>query len=305
MPEPAITEDQANEAIHQLLADHQAEQHPEVAVEAAPEPQPAETPEQPTDQPVETEPEAPVADAAAPTPGDDDVASLRQRLTEREQKLQEAEQKWKSRLTAIEQRSRESERVLRERYLRKSTAADRALKVLKATRVGDGVSETEVDRVIQEVESTMNPASPSYVPPIQVQESDEDKSIILNQFLNEKQMDDKEANEFGTWIRVEAPSAMSPNEQNLAQRDIDGFLRIAHVRYQESLRTKANKRAETVDAVKSVQRTQKQAARAASSAPASPRKTTVASTPPNTVDFEKVTKDDVAKWLRQSVEQYK
>jgi len=48
-----------------------------------------------------------------------------------------------------------------------------------------------------------------------------------------------------------------------------------------------------------------QAARAASTAPAAPRKTTVASTPKDTIDFEKVTQDDVSNWVKQSLEQYK
>ena len=304
-PEAQITEEQATEALHQVLSGSGPEA--QLTLAPAPDPAPVEEPEPPAAEPpaVETDTPEPEPEAAAASPETDDVASLKQRLAERDKQATEAEQRYQSRLTALQSRQQESERILRERYLRKSTAADRALKVLKATRSESGVPETEVDRVIQEVEGTMNPQSPSYVPPSNQTEATEDQAIALNRFLNEKQMDTNEANEFGNWIKTEAGTTMHPNEQALAYRDIDGFLRIAHVRYQESLKAKTNQRASAVEAVKTVQRMQKQAARAASAVPAAPRKTTVASTPKDTIDFEKVTSDDVSTWVKQSLEQYK
>ena len=307
MPEPVITEDQANAALQQLLAQHKLGQPETQLTLAEVQPAESESAEPPAAEvtPAETATETEMEPEVSASSETDDVASLKQRLAERETAIQEAEQRYQSRLQAQQQRTQESERILRERHLRKSTAADRALKVLKATRSESGVPETEVDRVIQEIEGTMNPQSVSYVPPGNLTEFAEDQAIVLNGFLNEKQMDVKEAGDFGQWIKTDGGTALSPNEQALANRDIDGFLRIAHVRYQESARNKANQRASAVEAVKTVQRTQKQAARAASAAPAAPRKTAVASTPPDTIDYEKVTQEDVAKWLKQSVDQYK
>lgn len=314
MPEPVITEDQANEALHQMLDNHKAAQNggeAQLTLPETPTPEPAEPPAaepEPAETAVEEPAPAEEPETAAPAaPPDDDVASLRQRLAERDKKLEEAEQRHKDRLASIVSRNQESQRILTDRHVRKSSAANNALRIFKQWKQHpeNGVPEVEVDRVISEIEATMNPQSPSYVPPAPQTQATEDQAIVLNDFLNEKQMDTKESEDFGRWIKTEAPESMSEQEQRLAYRDLDGFLRLAHTRYQESLVTKANKRAETVEAVKTVQRTQKQAARAASAAPAAPRKTTVSSTPPNTVDFDKVTKEDVSKWVKQSVEQYR
>ena len=306
MPETRISEEQANEALHQLLNARTGIAQPEV--EAVPEaPAPAEPAEPSAEVPTEPAAEAAPAEAAdAATPVEtDDLASLKARLAERETQAKEAEQKFQSRLQAQQQRNQESERILRERYLRKSTAADRALKVLKATRTESGVPETEVDRIIQEVEGTMNPQSVSYVPPSNQTEANEDQAIALNGFLNEKQMDAAEADEFGRWIKTEGAAVIPPNEQTLAYRDPVGFLYVAHLRYQASTRAKANQRTSAVEAVKTVQRTQKQAAKAASAAPTAPRKTAVASTPPNTIDYEKITPEDVSAMLKKSLDQYR
>jgi hypothetical protein len=308
MPETAVTKDQAADALRQLVAGRDPNAPAPVEAAAAPEepaqPLEAEPPAEPAEPAAEAAPaDEPVEEAVAPAT--DDVASLKTRLTEREKQATEAEQRYQARLQALQNRSQESERILRERYLRKSTAADRALKILKATRTEAGVPETEVDRAIQEVEGTMNPASVSYAPPSNQTEANEDQAIALNSFLNEKQMDTKESDDFGRWIKTEGATALHPSEQALAYRDLDGFLRIAHVRYQESARAKETQRASAVEAVKTVQRAQKQVARAATAAPAAPRRTTVTSTPTGTIDYEKVTQDDVAKWIKQSVEQYK
>ena len=97
---------------------------------------------------------------------------------------------------------------------------------------------------------------------------------------------------------------MSEQEQRLANRDLDGFLRVAHMRYGESLRNKERQRTETIGAVKAVQRAQRETARAASSVPSAPRKKSTGATPGG-VDVSKLTNDDVSKLLRLSVEQYK
>ena len=308
MPEPVITEQQANDALKQMMAERESGQQLELAQsppDEAPEEAPAEEPAEPAPaEPAEPEPEAAATGAAAES---DDVTSLKQRLAERDKAIEEAEKRHQARLDAMQSRSQANERILRERHLRKSTAADRALRLFKTWKQTpeQGVPEGDVDRAIAELEGTMNPQSPSYQPPATPIEASEDTAIALNAFLNEKQMDMGEADEFGKWIKADGAEVMNPNEQALAYRDIDGFLRIAHLRYTESKRAKLNQRANAVEAVRTVQRTQKQAAKAASAAPAAPRKTTVASTPPNTIDYDKVTQDDVAKWLRQSVEQYK
>ena len=304
-PEAQVTEEQAAAALHQIVTGEESEA--QLTLVPVRSPEPTEEPEPPAEEPAEPATETPAEEVpeAAVSPETDDVASLKQRLAERDKQATEAEQHYQSRLTALQARQQESERILRERHLRKSTVADRALKILKATRSESGVPETEVDRVIQEIEGTMNPQSASYVPPSNQTEATENQAIALNTFLNEKQMDTNEADEFGRWIKTDAATSMHPNEQALAYRDIDGFLRIAHLRYQESLKAKTNQRANAVEAVKTVQRTQKHAARAASAAPAAPRKTTVAGTPSNSIDFDKVTQDDVSTWIKQSLDQYR
>lgn len=306
MTESRVTDAQARDALHQLLTDSHETMQP--TVEAAPEAPapvaPAEPSVAPAPEPVVEAAPAEEADSAPPAETDD-LASLKARLAEREQQVTETEQRFQSRLQAMQQRNQESERTLRERYLRKSTAADRALKVLKATRSESGVPETEVDRVIQEVEGTMNPASVSYVPPANLTEANEDQAIALNGFLNEKLMNTTEAEEFGQWIKTEGGTALSYGEQALATRDLDGFLRVAHMRFQEATRSKATQRTSAVEAVKVVQRAQKSVARASTAVPAAPRKTAVASTTPNTIDYEKITQDDISALLKKSLEMYK
>jgi hypothetical protein len=88
----------------------------------------------------------------------------------------------------------------------------------------------------------------------------------------------------------------------VAGRDLDGFIRIAHGRYAESLRDKnrQQQRQDVVGAVKAVQRTQREAARAASAAPAAPRKQTAS--PRTEIDMKKLSKDDLSALIRKSVE---
>lgn len=295
MPKPSTekaTEEQATEALQQLtLLDGESEPEPAPAPQAAPEPE--RTPE----------PEAEPTEAETAGEGDD-VASLKKRYEDLQAKTAEDEKRFQARLQAHQQRSADNERILRERHLRKSTAADNALKILKASRTQEGVPEADVERAIREIEGTMHPASASHVPPSPVPAVAEDQAIILNGFLNEKGMTGDEADEFGRWIRSEGVTALSPGEQAVAGQSLDGFLRIAHSRWQEGMREKDRKAQhnDTVDAVRSVQRTQREAARAASASPTAPRKQPAA--PKTTVDIKKLTKDDIATLLRQSVEQY-
>lgn len=296
MPEK-VTAEQAEQALGDLLAQaREPEQEESAAVIGDPpadEPEPAETPEGE---------EQPQGDEAAPT---DDVESLRARLAESDKRI-EAEQKTaEERVRAMQERSSQNESILRDRFLRKSNAAARALQVLEAARTEKGVSQEEVDRAVAELRGTMNPNSPSYQPPTDGGNA-EDQAMVLNSFLNEKQMSRAEAEEFGRWMRTEAQTALSAPEQALAGRDVEGFLRLAHTRFLvgQSSQDRDKQRQEAVEATRSIQRTQKEAARAASAAPAAPRKQTTSASA-KAIDVRKFTKEDVADLMRKSVEQYR
>lgn len=305
MPEPVkseVTDEQAELALQQLVQQDpdESETTQEAPAEQAPKP-PAEQPAEPV--PAETEGETETEAAAAET---DDVVSLKQRLEKAESEKQEVEKRFDSRLRALQNRTAENERILRERFLRKSTVADKALKILRAGKASEsGVPEADVDRVIQELEGSMNPASASYAPSPPQATATEDQALILNGFLNEKGMTVEESEEFGKWIRSEASTVMSPAEQAVASQSLDGFLRLAHTRWQDGLskKTKEAARNDAVGAVRSVQRTQKEAARAASAGAAAPRKQPASQK--TEVDLKKLTENDISALLRKSVEQYR
>ena len=290
-----VTMEQAEEALRQMAESPQES-----------EPTPVAEPEPVTEPSGEESPE-PEPEAAAPEPETDDVASLRKRLEEYEAKQSEKEKQFESRWKAFHDRATQNEQILRDRYLRKASTADRALKVLKATRTEQGVPEAEVDMAIRELESTMNPQSASYAPPPQQAAATEDQAIILNDFLNEKGMTGDEANNFGAWIRTEGSVKLSPMEQAVAAQSLDGFLRIAHNRWQQDVAEKVNpaRQTDTVAAVKAVQRTQREAAKAASSAPVAPRKT-VSSPGGKTLDIHKLPENErndvLSELIRASVE---
>ena len=297
--EEKVTQEQAAEALRALVEGNAPDDEPEVAAqEAAAETPAAEPPAA----------EEPAAEVAAPTEGDD-VASLKKRLETIEAERQAADKRHEARWKAIQERNTANERILRDRYIRKSTVVDRALKTLKATRTTDGIAETEVDRVIAEIEGTMNPQSASYVQPEVAAPVYEEQAITLNEFLNEKAMDTEEAEEFGKWMRSEAPTVLTPSEQDVARESLRGFLRIAHMRWQEGMREKdkQTRRNDAVEAVRTVQRTQKAAARATSGAGAAPRKQPTA--PSKEIDWSKMSKDEqhdmVSSLLKQSVDQYR
>ena len=304
MPEPEkVTEAQAADALRALVdMNNQTDDEPEVAAQSEQEPEAAPAAAEPT---AAEEPAEPVAAQAE----GDDVASLKKRLetadTERQKERERFEARWK----AIQERNVANERILRDRYIRKSTAVDRALKTLKATRTDSGVAEAEVDRVIAEIESTMNPQSASYVPPEPSAAAREDQAIVLNSFLNDRGMDTEEAEEFGKWMRSEAPTILTPFEQDVARESLNGFLQIAHTRWQQGMRDKdkQTRRNDAVEAVRTVQRVQKEAAKAASGAGAAPRKQPTASKAEP--DWKKMSKDERNDWvallLKQSVEQYR
>ena len=222
MPEQQITEEQAANALRQLVADQKTATEPEAK---AAEPQtaeetPVEEPAAEADEPVAAATEADAAEAPEAATQDDDVASLRQRLDKAEKDRAEADARFNERLTAINQRASDNQRILNDRFLRKATVADRALKTLRSVRSETGLPEAEVDRVIQEIEATMNPASQSYAPPPQQQRNTEDRDIALNEFLNERQMTATEAVDFGRWVQTEAPNTMTQGELNVANESV-------------------------------------------------------------------------------------
>lgn len=295
MPEQKVTEEDAAQALQQLAG---VESETPQQEETAPEPSPEETQKA---EPVAEETET--VEAA-----EDDLESLKTRLTQFEEEATEKEKRFEERLAASQKRFSENEQILRDRFLRKANTADRALQILRQAKTGDGVSQEEVDSAIREIEGTMNPQSASYVPPQATQpqpQATEDQALVLNAFLNEKGFTEHEATEFGNWIQTEAPNKMTLAEQNVANQSVDGFLRIAHGRWQEGVREKdkQTKRDDAVGAVRGVKEVQRQAARAASSAPKAPRKQPAAEA--DEIDVKKLTKDDVSALIRQTVEQYR
>jgi hypothetical protein len=300
MPEETgqeITVEQAEAALQELTAPETTE-YAQTEPEAEPSPViEAVEPEEPAQEVVE----------AAEEVHEDDLESLKQRLTQLETERSTDQEGFAARMEALQNRNVESERILRERYLRKSTATDRALQALRASRSDEGITREDVDQVIREIEGTMHPDSASFQPAPQPQSrgvATEDQALVMNSFLNEKSMTQPEADEFGNWIQSRATTVMSPAEQAVAGESLDGFLRLAHTRWKEDVRKEnENTRSDAVDAVRSVQRTQRAAARAASSGGTAPKKP--APVPPAQVDLEKLTSDDVSALVRQATEQYR
>lgn len=288
-----VTEAQAEEALRQLLngdEDQVPQEEPQViSAEEAPEAQEASSEEQQE-----------VIHEVSEEPVNDDIESLQQRLTEAETAQSEAQKRYEDQMAAIQQRYEENQKIQHERYLRKSSTADRALKALEKAKSEEGITQAEIDAIIGDVRSTMNPASPSYAEP--TPQFEEDRNMVLNNFLNEQRMTLSQQNEFANWIHTQAETKMPQAEQMVAQSSIDGFLRLAHYRYQEDMRAnEAGKRDDAVEAVKQVKRIQKEAAQA--SAPKAPRKQPTA-TQSDQIDISKLTDKDVGELIRQSVEQY-
>jgi hypothetical protein len=298
---PAITDDQANEALGQIMAEATGTAPP-AAEEAAPEQSTTATAPVETGAVTATEGDAVEVTTEAPA---DDLESLMRRNEELQAEQKAANERFDAQLEAIRQRNAANEGILADRYRRKATVADRALKTLRATRTEDGVSEQDVDRVIREMEGTMHPDSTSYATPEASPMANEDQALVLNSFLNEQRMTAEQADEFGKWIRSDATTVMSPTEQAVANESLGGFLRLAHVRWQEAVHEKEKEatRNDAVGAVRSVQRTQREAARAASAPASAPQKQLEA--PAATVDLSKLKDEDIATLLRQSVEQHK
>lgn len=285
-----ITLDQANSAMHDILEKKGADDPVE--------PPPAEP------EPAPEEPEAASSEEPPAEPVSDDVESLKNRVSNTEDSAA-VEKRFQAKLDAIQRRFADNERILRDRYVRKSSVADRALKLLKDARNEAGIDPSDVDRLVKDIEGTMNPMSPSYSPPSDNGTATEDQAMVLNTFLNEKGMGTEEADAFGQWLRGEAATKLSPFEQAVASRDLDGFLRIAHSRFSDGLREQNadRQRTDAVAAVKSVQRTQREAARAASTTTAAPRKQPTGTRAE--VDVTKLTKNDISSLLRQSVDQHR
>lgn len=294
------TVEQASDALRTIMGIE-----PEVDSSAPPPEQEPEPEPEPEGEPA---PEQEATPEDEPEPELDDVASLKSRLDSLNQKFGESEKQYQERLAAVQSRFSQNEQILRDRYLRKSAATDQALKILRSARTDSGVSEQDVDRVIRDLEGTMHPDSASYAPPAPTQAPaslNEDQAIVLNSFLNEQGMTSAEADAFGNWIRTEADRTMSQAEQDIAKQSLGGFLRLAHVRFQEHLVKKASesKRNDVIGTVRSVQRTQRQAARAGQAAPAAPLKQPAGSK--RTLDVKTLKPDDISTLLKQATQQYR
>lgn len=296
-----ISEEQAGEALQQLLRETTGPEESETA-------QPETTPET-TEETVEAAPEVESAEPAVeateePAEEVDDVVLLKKRNEELEAQNKATEDRYNSRLKALQERTVASEQILRDRYLRKSNAAVNARKVLQESRTEAGAAEADVERVIKELDGTMHPSSTSYATPQQAPRGlTEDQQLIANDFFNEKGMTQEEVLDFVNWYKADGANQMSARESAVAARDLDGFLRIAHPRWLGS--SEKEKKAQTddaVDAVKSVQRTQRLAAKAASLSTTSPKKQPGGTKTPDASDLSS---DDVSKLVRQSVEQYR
>ncbi len=289
-----VTLEQAEQALQQLIPreDESEGLQPEtIAAEPSTEVEPV----------VATEEGTPVVEVA-----EDDLESLKQRNAELTASAETAQADHEAQLQALQGRHQENEQILRNRMLQKSTVTDNALKILEAAQSTDGVSEVDVTRAINEIKGTMNPASTSYVAP-QVAapiQATEEQSFTLNNFLNEKGMTQEAADQFGQWMRTTAPTAMSQREQDVAGQSLDGFLRLAHHKWQGGLAETdaATQRSDAVAAVKSVKKAQKEAASAASVTTTAPKKPHQAGT--TAVDETNLTPDDISKLVRLSTTQY-
>ncbi len=296
-----VTDEEAAKALHQLSFDTDGEPEQEITQPLplvtdppAEDPKPAEpveeTPAVTTEKPVEE---------AAPAAGEDDVASLQARL-------EESESRSKRRLEAVQSRHQDSIRILRDRHLRKSTALDRATKVIESALTDEGVDKDEAQRVVQESRGTMHPDSSSYVQPAPQPSgvATEEQRIVFNDFLNEQGMELKEAQEFGEWISNKARKVMSPTEVAVADESLNGFLILAHSRWKAGSGEKDREaqRTDAQNAVRVVQRNQKNKARAAAGPGGAPKKQPTS--PSTAIDYRKMTKDDVANLVKLSVTQH-
>lgn len=301
-PGTKVTEEQAGQALQDLIAGQNGGGTAEVELEG----------------PELVDPDAPAEPEVTPTgepepqgdeqPQGDDVDSLKQRVTALTEELEQGRKKHADQLTAVQTRFAQSEQILRDRHLRKSTVADNALKVLRKVRTEAGAAPDEIDRLIAEMEGTMHPSSTSYAPQATPPRpaANEDQAIVLNAFLNEQGMTMQEAEEFGKWIQTKAGEVMSQAELAVADHSLDGFLRLAHGRFRQSLtqQDKNKRRDDVVTAVRAVQVNQRSAARASSASPGALRKPmTNGASNRNMIDVAKLTNDDIAKLLVASVEQ--
>ncbi len=303
MAEPEVTEEQANEALHQLTTQEIDEpETPVEVVEPAVEAAPAPVEEAKEEAKEETEEKVVETATEVVAAAEDDVASLKTRLENAEKSAKEREEHFAERHKASQERHAESTRILQDRYIRKSTAADRALKIIEAAQTETGADPVESKRVVEELKSTMHPESASYAPPVQRAEAVEDQQVVINSFLNEKDMTVAEGDKFGVWIKTESHNTMSPIEQAKAYTDLDGFLRLAHISWKEDVDKKNDKQVgDAVGAVKAVKQTQKAAVRAASATTTAPKKQPV--NKPTETPFKDYKPEDISALIRASVEE--
>lgn len=114
----------------------------------------------------------------------------------------------------------------------------------------------------------------------------------------------EEADKFGKWMQGEAVTALTPQEQAVAEQSLDGFLRLAHMRWQTGVRETdaSNQKRETdaAAAVKAAQRIQRDAGRAASAPSTAPKKQP---TTAKHADLNKLSKNDISELMKRSVEE--
>ena len=295
-----ITEEQATAALQALTTPDELEAPVEVAEQPAVEAEPAPVEAKEEDAKEETAETATEVVEAAAT---DDVASLKSRLEEAEKKAEETEKHHKERLAAVKERSDQSTRILNDKFLRKSTAADKARKVIERAKTDAGVDPAEADSVLAELQSTMNPASASYAPQEPRTAATEDQQLVLNKFLDEKDMTRPEADRFGLWITSKASTVMSLPEQAVANESVGAFLRLAHGYWKNEVVESEKKTVDdAVGAVKAVKQTQRAAARAASASPTAPKKQAVKQLAQT--DPKEYTDEDISTLFRMSVEEH-
>ncbi len=297
--EEEITDEQAEEALRALTT-HDDGSEPEATEDpAAPQAAEPSAPAGEEETPAEGEP---VSEAAAAEEDEgDDVQSLRARVKE----LEGDREADTARMEAQNKRAAENERILRDRFLRKSTAADRALDMLEKAKSDDGASPADVDKVIQEIRGTNHPSSARYAQPepAAAEATTEDQALIYNTFLNGKGMSDQDQQDFEGWLAKEGDSKLSAAEKAVAADSLYGFFEIAYSRMGQDVLAsgKDATRSDAVEAVRSVQRTQRQAARAASGTPTTTKKQPAE---PTETKAEDLTPQDVSDLMKLSVTQY-
>lgn len=237
-------------ALRQSLASEPAEAEAESTTEEVAEPEVAEA--------------EPVAEEAAPAeePAEqDDVASLKTRLAEREAEAG----RYKEQLEAALARNRQSQESLNSRAMRFASQRDRARQLLEKAMSPEGVDKADAERLLADIRGGYNEASANYQPAQQpvAQPQSDDNSIAINEWLNDNGLTETEAASFDAWIRTKA--TLTDRERRLT--DPYTLLTSIAPRWREAARSESEASAQSADttrAIKTVARVQKQAAKTAS-----------------------------------------